>query len=428
ILLNKNEISQSELDFLLRYPHDTDIVSPVDFLTNSGWGGIKFLSSCSSMPEFRNLDRDIEGAAKRWKKFVESETPEKEKFPQEWKSKSALQKLCIMRCLRIDRMTYAIRCFVEEKLGERFTETRSPAFEKSFEEMRQELIAEEKMETAATNGHWVILQNIHLVKSWLPNLEKQMEQLSGNSHENYRLFMSAEPSIDPHESIIPQGILESAIKITNEPPTGMHANIHKALDNFNQETLDSCTKESEFKGILFALCYFHAVVAERRKFGAQGWNRIYPFNVGDLTISVSVLTNYLENNAKVPWEDLRYLVGEIMYGGHITDDWDRRLCRTYLLEYLQPDLIDGDLNLAPGFLAPGNSDYSHYHLYIDNYLPPESPTLYGLHPNAEIGKLIIYIVYVFGNYLQVIASKNLLFKIYSVKSTQKSVEYLTKIF
>lgn len=108
-MLNKNEISQSELDFLLRYPHDTDIVSPVDFLSNSGWGGIKFLSSCSSMPEFRNLDRDIEGAAKRWKKFVESETPEKEKFPQEWKSKSALQRLCIMRCLRIDRMAYAIR-------------------------------------------------------------------------------------------------------------------------------------------------------------------------------------------------------------------------------------------------------------------------------------------------------------------------------
>lgn len=44
---------------------------------------------------------------------------------------------------------------------------------------------------------------------------------------------------------------------------------------------------------------------------------------GDLNISVSVLYNYLEANAKVPWEDLRYLFGEIMYGGHITDDWDR---------------------------------------------------------------------------------------------------------
>lgn len=73
--------------------------------------------------------------------------------------------------------------------------------------------------------------------------------------------------------------MESAIKITNEPPSGIQANIHKALDNFTQETLESCSKETEFKAILFALCYYHAVVAERRKFGAQGWNRVSNFNI-----------------------------------------------------------------------------------------------------------------------------------------------------
>ena len=72
-----------------------------------------------------------------------------------------------------------------------------------------------------------------------------------------------------------------------------------------QDTLEMCAREAEFKSILFALCYFHAVVSERRKFGPQGWNRVYPFNTGDLTISVNVLYNYLEANAKVPWEDLR---------------------------------------------------------------------------------------------------------------------------
>lgn len=133
--------------------------------------------------------------------------------------------------------------------------------------------------------------------------------------------------------------MDSSIKITNEPPTGMMANLHKALDNFNQDTLEMSTKESEFKAILFSLCYFHASVQERSKFGAQGWNRSYPFNVGDLTISVNVLYNYLEANNRVPWEDLRYLFGEIMYGGHITDDWDRRLCRTYLEVYINPDLV-----------------------------------------------------------------------------------------
>lgn len=58
-----------------------------------------------------------------------------------------------------------------------------------------------------------------------------------------------------------------------------------------------------------------------------------------LIFSVNVLYNYLEANAKVPWEDLRYLFGEIMYGGHITDDWDRRLCKTYLSEFLHPDMV-----------------------------------------------------------------------------------------
>ena len=104
-------------------------------------------------------------------------------------------------------------------------------------------------------------------------------------------------------------------------------------------------------------------------------------------ISMNVLYNYLEANNRVPWEDLRYLFGEIMYGGHITDDWDRRLCKVYLEEFMHPDQLDGELMLAPGFPTPPNTDYQGYHQYINQNLPPESPHLYGLHPNAEIGFL-----------------------------------------
>jgi len=71
------------------------------------------VQALAALDEFQNLDRDIEGSAKRWKKFVEHETPEKEKFPQEWKNKSALQKLCMMRALRPDRMTYAVKCVLD---------------------------------------------------------------------------------------------------------------------------------------------------------------------------------------------------------------------------------------------------------------------------------------------------------------------------
>lgn len=57
----------------------------------------------------------------------------------------------------------------------------------------------------------------------------------------------------------------------------------------------------------------------RKKFGSQGWSRVYNFNDGDLTICADVLFNYLTKYEVVPWADLRYIFGEIMYGGHITD-------------------------------------------------------------------------------------------------------------
>ena len=51
--------------------------------------------------------------------------------------------------------------------------------------------------------------------------------------------------------------------------------------------------------------------------------------------------------------------------------------------------IDDELMLAPGFAAPPSLDYSGYHQYIEEMLPPESPVLYGLHPNAEIEFLTV---------------------------------------
>jgi dynein heavy chain len=61
------------------------------------------------------------------------------------------------------------------------------------------------------------------------------------------------------------------------------------------------------------------------------------------------LTNY----EQVPYADLRYLFGEIMYGGHITDDWDRRTNRTYLEVLIKPEILTGmNITLAPGFRSP----------------------------------------------------------------------------
>ena len=78
-MLKKNEVNPGDLDWLLRFPVQANQQSPVDFIGDMGWGAVK---SLSAMDEYRNLDRDIENNQKRWRKFVEADAPEKEKFPQ----------------------------------------------------------------------------------------------------------------------------------------------------------------------------------------------------------------------------------------------------------------------------------------------------------------------------------------------------------
>ena len=78
-----------------------------------------------------------------------------------------------------------------------------------------------------------------------------------------------------------------------------------------------------------------------------------------------------------------------MYGGHITDNWDRRTCSTYLEVLVKPELMSRDFNLAPNFKSPEphKFDYKAYREYIEEKLPIESPPMFGMHANAEIGYL-----------------------------------------
>jgi dynein heavy chain len=213
--------------------------------------------------------------------------------------------------------------------------------------------------------------------------------------------------------------------------------------NFSHERIESCEKKTEFKATLFALCWFHSIVLGRRRFGQQGWSRKYSFNTGkddvcigkstvitviyrayngyltgDLTICANVLQAYLEANPVVPWDDIRYIFGEIMYGGHITDAWDRRTNNSYLTVLVNENLFNG-LELGPGFKSPDPNtlDYEGrlavgldmnlppfidgificegYLTYVDEKLPPDAPTMFGLHPNAEIGYLTNWTLSIF---------------------------------
>lgn len=206
----------------------------------------------------------------------------------------------------------------------------------------QDEIAEERLDIGVKDGHWIMLQNIHLMPSWLPTLEKKLDEYTKKQGQNidFRLFLQAEP-----QKAIPIGILERCIKLTNEPPSGLKANMNRAWTYFNPNEIDKL--DAKIKPILFGLCFFHQTLLERRKFGPKGWNMFYPFNIGDLRDSYYVLVKNVDGMGRVPWDDLKYIFGEIMYGGHIVDDWDRVLCNSYLNYLITPKILMEDFELFP---------------------------------------------------------------------------------
>jgi dynein heavy chain len=106
-----------------------------------------------------------------------------------------------------------------------------------------------------------------------------------------------------------------------------------------------------------------------------------------------VLSNYMENSGggKIPWADLRYIFGEIMYGGHIVNDFDRKMCATYLDFFMKDELLDetemypyNDEEKSLSFMCPTATTYDKYLEHIDTALTQDTPIAFGLHPNAEI--------------------------------------------
>ncbi|MCQ2815633.1 MAG: AAA family ATPase [archaeon] len=409
-LLQKNSLTHESLagvgnkhiQFLLKCPGKSGTDNAFKgLLPDNNWDSLVYMSDLEGLQGFaEKIEKEYNNKFREWYNEI---APEDVDLPVEYKKykKHSFHKILILRACRKERVGIALNEFIRVCLPEgdeflrprTFTENLQNSFEDSRPEtplffilspgsnpisdlqiLGREVLpkkikkkfeygknftdipmgqgsegkAEEAMKNCNANGEWLILQNIHLMPKWLSSLEDKLKEISKEKgHEDFRLFLSAEPS-----DKIPVGILEKCIKFTNEPPSGLKENMCIAFNTLKNNKDVSFNDEKRRCGVIFGLCYYHAVVIERKKFGSLGWNRNYPFSLDDLRNSDAIVGRYIEPGvSRIPWEDLKYIVGEIMYGGHIVDDLDRVLNNAYL-NYILDDKLLVDLDLVP---YPSNS-------------------------------------------------------------------------
>lgn len=295
------------------------------WLTDKSWNEIV---RASLLPGLEKLKQSFQSNVSQWQAYYDLSNPQVHPFPPPFEHEGeSLKKLVILRCVRTDKLVSAVQAYIIHHMGASFVEPPPFDLQSSYDDSNnvtplifilspgsdpmaglikfaedrgiskkdlmtislgqgQGPIAIDMIERGIKSGEWVILQNCHLAVSWLKELDRICDEVivPENTHRDFRIWLTSYPSKG-----FPVSILQNGVKMTNEPPKGLKSNLLRSYLNdpiSDPKFFRECTKVVEWRRLLFSLCFFHAVVQERRNFGPLGWNIPYEFNESDLRICI----------------------------------------------------------------------------------------------------------------------------------------------
>lgn len=225
--------------------------------------------------------------------------------------------------------------------------------------------AEDLIKHCQKEGSWVLLQNCQYTGKWLFQLERHLESLDfENTHENFRLFLTIEAE---HE--FPLEVIQSCLKIINEPSTKMKENLMEtytkppvAVDDYYY----SCpSQQIVFSRLLYRLCCFHFVLKTRK---------VIEPSESDLHWSLHFLKTFISDEGNL-FHKVDYIIGHCIYNCYLESQEDKLLLSKLLQGYVNLSVIT-DKSVALKYV-PAKKDRRDYLVYISN-LPEETlpETLY----------------------------------------------------
>ncbi|KAK9891390.1 hypothetical protein WA026_014631 [Henosepilachna vigintioctopunctata] len=392
---------------------------PAKWITDSTWLNLVELSN---LRHYQYIVQQVVDNDKVWKNWFDKDAPEDAVFPQNYNTLDTFRKLLIVRAWCPDRTMVQSRKYIANSMGQKFAEPVILNFEIMYGESRpltpmicfltigsdptpyieqlakklefgcksismgqgQEVHARKMLAAAMQDGFWALLQNCHLSLDYMHevlSLFLELEKGIGTCHPDFRFWMTTEE----HDQF-PISLLQICIKFTNEAPSGVRAGLLRTYTSMNQDMLDY-SDAWQYIPLIYAISFMHTCVQERRKFGPLGWNIPYEFNSADWLASCIFVQNHLDDidpKRGVSWVTLRYMLGEVHYGGRVTDDFDKRLLNTFCSYWFHDALFESNFEFAKGYKVVRFKQVSEYLTHIDSFASTDPPQVYGLHPNANI--------------------------------------------
>ncbi|XP_047450013.1 cytoplasmic dynein 2 heavy chain 1 isoform X3 [Mugil cephalus] len=363
-----------------------------------------------------------------WLSFLQSSQCEQEIPSSIAKKITSFQQLLLVQAVRPDRLQSSMTAFASQALGMKelsppplnlrrlYTETTewepvliiiSPGADPSQElaELAAETVGRDNyheismgqgqadvalatLRECSRNGDWLCLKNLHLVTTWLPLLEKELNML--RPKVGFRLWLTAE--VHPR---FPPILLQSSLKITYEAPPGLKKNLLRTYESWTPEQISKGGVLARAQS-LFCLAWFHAVCQERRNYIPQGWTKFYEFSLSDLRAGFEIIDRLFEGGKLFQWEFVHGLLESAIYGGRIDNPSDLRILRSYLEQFFSARLLSSSLSagqrksrgggtrLFPSQISlPNSCSILDYRSVIQNLPEDDRPAFFGLPANIE---------------------------------------------